>query len=109
MKARLRTALGIAGALVALAAAYYFGYQAGLKDQGPQHRALVIVRKNQGSPGSFGQSYTWYDISKRGEAARLRADEQLLTAKGVDHYVTEGIVETSISAKPDPRHVNSHR
>ena len=109
MRPRLRGALRLGGTLVLLGATFFLGYWAGLNDQGPQKRALVTVRRTPGNPNSTGASYQWYDINKPWEAAKLRSDEKRLADQGVEHYVTEGVMEWSLHLKPDPRRVNSHR
>ena len=40
----------VATMAVAYGAGYHFGYRAGLSDKGPQHRALVVVRRTAGQP-----------------------------------------------------------
>jgi hypothetical protein len=112
-RTRLRTAL-IGVAIVASVAAvywagYYFGYRAGLSDKGPQHRALVVVRRAKGNADSGGSSATWFDIRNAEEAAKLAKEEQRLKAIGADYYVAKGITEITLSPEPDPRRVNSHR
>ena len=85
------------------------GYRAGLSDQGPQHRALVVVRRAPGNPDSLGQSCTWFDIKDSQDAARLAKEEQRLKAIGAEYYVAKGRIETTMSPEPDPQRVNSHR
>jgi hypothetical protein len=109
MKSRLRIALRLGGALIILGTTFLLGYWVGIKDKGPQHRALLTVRRAPGNPNSSGQGFTWYDISKPWEAAKLRSDEKRLVDQGVEHYVTEGVLEWTLRPNPDPRRVNSHR
>jgi hypothetical protein len=90
-------------------AGYHFGHKAGLRDKGPQHRALVVVRRTPGSPNSSGSSATWFDISDPRDAVKLAREEERLKAAGVEYYVAKGRIETTLSPEPDPRRVNSHR
>ncbi len=90
-------------------AGYRSGYQAGLSDKGPQHRALVVVRRTRGNPNSNGSSATWFDVSDPRDAERLAAEEQRLKAAGAEYYVAKGLVERTLRPEPDPRRVNSHR
>jgi hypothetical protein len=88
---------------------YRYGYSSGLSDQGPQHRALVVVRRTPGNPNSMGESCTWFDIKDPQDAARLAREEQRLKAIGAEYYVAKGRIETTLSPEPDPRRVNSHQ
>jgi len=36
-------------------------------------------------------------------------EEKRLKAAGTEYYVAKGVIETTLSPEPDPRHVNSHR
>lgn len=105
----LRLALGGAAIVAALGAAYKVGYRAGLRDRGPQHRALVVVRRTKGNPHSSGASATWFDVNKPEDAMRLRKEDARLTALGVEHYVAKAKIVTEMSPEPDPRRVDSHR
>ena len=107
MKSRLKIALRFGGALIILATTFSLGYWTGLNDKGPRHRALVTVRRMPGNPGSSGASYEWYDISNPWEAIKLQMDEKRLSDQGVEHYVTEGVMEWTLNPKPDPRRVDS--
>jgi hypothetical protein len=106
---RIRKALVGAAILASLAAAYWAGYRAGQRDRDPQHRALVVVRRTKGDPNSSGASYTWFDIRKPGDAARLRQEEERLRSIGAEFYVAKGRIETTMNPDPDPSRVNSHR
>jgi hypothetical protein len=99
----------LATMVVAYWAGYHFGYRDGLNDKGPQHRALVVVRRTPGNPNSSGSSATWFDISDPRDAARLAQEEQRLKATGADYYVAKGLIESTLRPEPDPRRVNSHR
>ena len=88
---------------------YHLGYRAGLSDKGPQHRALMVVRRTPGSPSSSGKSATWFDISDPRDAAKLAKEEQRLKSIGAEYYVAKGRTETTLSPEPDPRQVNSHQ
>lgn len=103
----LRWALALLAILSALALTFWAGYELGVAAQGPDHRALMVVRRGPGD--SVGTSATWFDIRNPADAARLRAEEKRLKSLGVEHYVTKGIVERTLSPAPDPRRVNSHR
>jgi hypothetical protein len=114
---RVRIALSVAVPLIAVAvviwavyqAAYQAGYRAGLSDNGPQHRALVVIRREKANPSAESSSCVWFDVSKPGDAARLRAQEARLKAANADYYVAKGRVETYLELEPDPRRANSHR
>ena len=88
---------------------YHFGYRAGRSDKGPQHRALMVVRRTPGNPNSSGSSATWFDINDPRDAASLAKEEERLKAIGAEYYVAKGRTETTLSPEPDPRRVNSHR
>lgn len=109
MNPRLRKGVQIAALLIGLCGAFALGYAMGLRDQGPQHRALVTVRRKPGNPNSMGRSCQWYDVRLPWEAARLKRDEQRLTEKGVEHYVTEGFMSWSLEPRPDRRRADAHR
>ena len=108
-KSWVRTAAGALAFLASLYLAYRAGYDAGLKDKGPDFRALAVVRAPAGGPGSGGTSFTWFDVSKPMEAESLRKQEALLQARGADYYVAKGVEEKTLSPEPDPRRVNAHR
>lgn len=116
MNHRLGIAFRFSGVLAILATTFALGFWAGVNDQGPQHRALVRVRRT-GTPGNAGSgitrsvsaSYGWYNIRMPGEAARLRTDEKRLADQGIEHYVTEGVYEWSLRPKVEPGLMRSHR
>ncbi len=102
-------AMIVGAASIGYRSGFSHGYRAGLSDQGPQHRALVVVRRTPGNPNSSGQSYAWFDIKDPQDAARLAREEQRLKAIGAEYYVAKGRIETTLSPEPDPRRINSHR
>lgn len=104
---RLRRVLGLLITLGLFTSAYWVGYQAGLKDRGPDHRALMIVRRGPGN--SMGTSAIWFDFRKPDDLARFRRAEQQLKVSGAEYYVAKGLVESTLSPEPDPRFVNAHR
>jgi hypothetical protein len=110
---RLRNALFGAAVLTSMAAAcwvgYRWGYSAGLSDQGPEHRFLVVVRQAQGNSKSSSSTYTHFNIRDPRDAARLAEEEKRLKSIGADYYVAKGRVEATIRPEPDPRRVNSHQ
>jgi hypothetical protein len=113
ISSRLRNALIVVSILTLMAAAYWAGYKMGypdgLRDKGPQHRFLVVVRRTPGNPNSSGSSATLFDIRDPRDAARLAKEEQRLKAIGAEYYIAKGLTETTIRPEPDPRRVNSHR
>ena len=106
--ANVRWILLAVAVLVAIPSAYWFGYQAGLRDTGPDHRAVVQVRRDA-TGNVIGASDEWFDLKKPEDVARLRAEEVRLKAAKVEYYVAKARVETSISAEPDPFRASSHR
>ncbi len=106
---RLRSVLVVVAVLVAVGVAYQFGYRAGLNDQGPDHRALVVVNRTKGDPNPSGYSASWFDIRNPKEAEQLRKEQGLLQAQGVEHYVAKGVIEKTMHPAADPYRVNSHR
>ena len=106
---RFWNVLAALAVLTALGVGYQIGYQAGLSDQGPDHRALIVVTRPKGSTNPTGYSATWFDLRNPKEAAKLREEEEELQAQGVDHYVAKGVIEKTMKPEPDPRRVNSHR
>lgn len=102
-----RKTLFLVAILGSIIAAYYIGYHAGLNSQGPDHRALMIVRRGPGN--SMGTSAIWFDLHKPEDVARLQVEEQRLKASGTEYYVAKGMMESTLSPEPDPRRVNSHR
>jgi hypothetical protein len=110
---RIRTALFVAAILISMAAAFWVGritgYSAGLNDTGPEHRFLVVVTRTQGGSSSSSTSFAHYNIRDPGDAAKLAKEEERLKSLGVEYYIANGKVETTISPEPDLRRVNSHR
>ena len=106
---RLRKVLAAVAILAALGAAYTVGYRAGLSDRGPDHRALIVVRRTKGDPNSSSTSATWFDVRNPLDAVRLYKEEERLKALGAEYYVAKGKIESRLRPEPDPRRVNSHR
>ena len=106
---RFRIVLSGVGVLASLVLAYWAGYRAGLSDQGPDHRALMVVRRTKGNPNSVGTSATWFDVRNPLDAAKLHREEERLKALGVEYYIAKGVVERTLRPEPDFRRVNSHR
>jgi hypothetical protein len=103
----LRKALYLVVALGSIVGAYWAGYHAGLTAKGPDQRAIMIVRRGPGN--SMGTSATWFDFHNPKDVARFDQEEKRLKAAGTEYYVAKGVIETTLSPEPDPRHVNSHR
>jgi hypothetical protein len=101
--------MGVVVVVGLLAGSYWFGYQAGLRDQGPDYRALVTVRRNPGDPNSQNSSCVWFDLRKPGDAAKLRQAEERLKANGAEYYVAKGVMEFTLNVERDPRRVNAHK
>ncbi len=112
-RTRVRAVLTAMAIVASLGSVYWAGYQSGYRagrnDTGPQHRALVVMRRATGNSKSGGSSVTWFDIRNPNEAAKLAAEEQRLKALGADYYVAKGLTETTLRPEPDRRRVNSHR
>jgi hypothetical protein len=110
--ARLRKALlgvvMLASIAAAFGAGHFIGYRAGLNAKGPQQRALV-VKRYKGNESSGTSVVGWFDVTDPRDVARLAQEEQRLKASGADYYVAKGRIETTLSAEPDPRRVNSHK
>jgi hypothetical protein len=104
-----RGALVAVAALGSLAAAYWLGYEAGLKAKGPDHRALMIVRRDPGDPNSTGTSALWFDVSQPGDARRMQQEEERLKASGAEYYVAKGVLESTLKPEPFVDRVNSIR
>jgi hypothetical protein len=104
-----RRALVVVAVLGLLAAAYRLGYEAGLKAKEPDHRALMIVRRDPGSTESKGTSALWFDVSQPGEAIRMQEEEARLRASGAEYYATRGVVEKRLRPAPRVDRVNSQR
>jgi len=104
-----RRALVVAAILGSLAAAYWFGYEAGLKAKGPDHRALMIVRRNPSAPNSWGTSALWFDLNKPGDARRMQQEEERLKAIGAEYYVAKGVLESTLKPEPLVDRVDSQR
>ena len=106
VSSRLRNALFGAAVLTSMAAGcwvgYRWGYNAGLSDQGPEHRYLVVVRQAQGNSKSSGSTYTHFNIRDPRDAARLAEEEKRLKSIGAEYYVAKGRVETAIRPSPIP-------
>jgi hypothetical protein len=85
------------------------GYSAGLNDQGPEHRFLVVVTRAQGSSTSGSSRFTYFNIRDPGDAAKLASEEARPKSAGAEYYIAKGRVETAIRPEPDPRGVHSHR
>lgn len=94
--------------LAAIPAAYWFGYQAGLADSGPNRRAIVQVRRDAAGNVNGG-GYDWFDLKKPEDVARLRTEEARLKAAKIEYYIAKAHVETWISAEPDPHRAASRR
>jgi hypothetical protein len=88
-------------------AAYRAGYQSGLSGKiRPQYRALAVVRRDgQG----FTTSYTWYDITRPLDAARLRTDEAHQKAVGAEYYIANGWISINASGPSPARQGNPLR
>lgn len=110
---RVRKAIVGVAVLVGLVAAHWVGYRSGYesgkRDQGPQHRALVVVSRTKGNPTSGSLAYTWFDINDPRDAARLAKEEQRLKAVGAEYYLAKGVVESTLRPEPILSRVNSHR
>src|SRR4051794_30985067 len=85
------------------------GYHAGLTEMGPDHRALMVVRRTKGNPNSVGTSATWFNARNPGDVAKLKLAEERLKAAGAEFYVAKGRLETTLSPEPDRSRVNSHQ
>ena len=107
-RVRARWILLAVAILVAIPAAYWFGYQAGLADSEPDRRAIVQVRRDAAGNVN-GSSYNWFDLKKPEDVARLRTEEARLKAAKIEYYVAKARVKTSISPEPDPHRASSHR
>ncbi len=105
---RARWILVALAVLASIPSAYWYGYQAGLRDTGPDRRAIVQVRRDAAG-NVIGASYEWFDLKKAEDVARLRTEEARLKAAKVEYYVAKARVETSISPEPDPHRASSHR
>lgn len=101
----LMVALTVALVVGPAVISYRSGYQAGLRALNPPMKGIAVVRAN-GNPNSSGTSYSWYNLSKPEDAARFRARQEQLKAKGANFYITEPNWEWSMHPSPDPRRAN---
>lgn len=106
---RIQKLLVATAVLGALAFAYWRGYQAGFAAKGPDHRALMVVRRAKAQAGSAGASAIWFDVSKPLDALRMRREEARLKSIGAEYYVAKGVVETTINIEPFNRRIDSHQ
>lgn len=90
-------------------AGYQAGYRAGLADQGPDYRYLVVNRRTPGNRNSSGSSYRLFDLRKPADAANLREEIERLKSVGADYHVARTRIERTINPEPIPRRVNLHR
>ena len=105
---RARWILLVVVVLIAIPAAYWFGYQVGLRDTGPDRRAIAQVRRDAAGNVN-GESYDWFDLRKPEDAARMRTEEARLKAAKIEYYVAKGRLETTTTVEPDPHRASSHR
>ena len=107
-RVRARWILLAVAILVAIPSAYWFGYQAGLRDTGPDRWAIAQVRRDA-AENVNGASYDWFDLKKPEDVARLRTEEARLKAAKIEYYVAKGRLETTTTLEPDPHHASCHR
>jgi hypothetical protein len=101
------SALVVAALSAAVPMSYWMGYRAGSAAGQPRRWALVETRRNPG--GGMSESYTWYDLNDRSQAAKMERDRERLRAAGASFRLAEGEVESSLRIKPARGVATEHR